>query len=358
MKSEDTKDQVNFSDEISLKELIINIKEWYSYLMSKWLLIVIFGLLGGILGYVYAYFKKPEYVAKTTFVLQESGSSTGALGGLASMVGIDVGGGEDGIFQGDNILELYKSRTMIEKALRNEIEYNGKKELLIDCYIDINNLREKWADKPELSTVQFNSNMPYTRLQDSIMGTVIKDINLNYLDVSKLDKKTSIIKAEVKAPDELFAKTFNNLIVKTVNDFYIQTRTKKSLQNVTILEQKVDSVRAVMNGAIYKSAEIADATPNLNPTRQTQRVAPMQRSQFSLESNRLILGELIKNLELSKIALSKETPLIQVVDEPVFPLEKQQLSKIKGLIIGGFLAGFLICLVLVVRRGIRMIIDN
>ena len=52
-------------------------------------------------------------------------------------------------------------------------------------------------------------------------------------------------------------------------------------------------------------------------------------------------------LELSKVTLRKETPLIQVIDRPILPLEKDKVSKLKSLILGGFLAGFLTVLYLV-----------
>ncbi|MGY0038978.1 hypothetical protein [Pedobacter sp. NJ-S-72] len=112
------------------------------------------------------------------------------------------------------------------------------------------------------------------------MGTIVIDINRNYLSVIKPDKKLSIIKAEVRAKDEFFAKSFDEQIVKNVNDFYVLTKTKKSVDNIAIMQHKVDSVQRVLNGYIYTAAAVADATPNLNITRQVQRIVPIQRSQF------------------------------------------------------------------------------
>ena len=122
------------NDEISLKELIQKLQGWYHYLLSKWKTIVLAGIIGGILGLTYAYLKKPMYTAETTFVLEEgeSGGSLGQYAGLASMVGIDLGGSGGGIFKGDNILELYKSRKMIQETLLSEGIFEGKKEKLID----------------------------------------------------------------------------------------------------------------------------------------------------------------------------------------------------------------------------------
>ena len=345
------------ADEISFKEILVKIRVWRKYILSKWIYILAFGILGGVAGYCYAIFKKPVYTAITTFVLEEGGSNSGTLGnlgGLASMAGINLGGGGGGLFQGDNLMELYKSRSMIEKTLFSEVSENGKNELLINKYIEFKKLRKSWKDKPNLQRITFNlrdeNAAKDRRLKDSIIGTIVNDIRINYLNVSMADKKTSIVNAVVKSEDEFFAKTFNDQIVKNVNDFYIQTRTKKSLDNVRILQEKVDSVRAVMNGSIHTAAKVADATPNLNPTRQIQRVEPVQRAQFSAETNKLILNELVKNLELSKMSLMKEAPLIQVIDQPVYPLDMDRLGKAKGIVIGAFVLSFLAILVLVFRK--------
>lgn len=358
MNTEDTR--LTSDDEISSHELFLKLKGAYLYLLSKWFVILLFFVLGSGLGFLYSYYKKPVYIAVTSFVLEDGGSGGGIggnLGGLASMVGIDVGGG-GGIFQGDNILELYKSRSMIEKALLSEIIFSGKKELLVDRYIQFNNLREKWKNDPNLKGIEFKAkastvpnenNMAVIRLRDSILGNIVNDIKLNNLNVSKADKKLSVIKAYVQFNDEFFAKAFNDQIVKTVNDFYVQTKTKKSLENVSIMQLKTDSVRAAMNGAIFSSASTLDATPNLNPTRQVLRVG-VQGAQLSAETNKAILAELVKNLELSKISLRKETPLIQVIDSPIFPLEKKSISAVKGLVFGAFFGVMLSCSLLLLIR--------
>jgi uncharacterized protein involved in exopolysaccharide biosynthesis len=51
--------------------------------------------------------------------------------------------------------------------------------------------------------------------------------------------------------------------------------------------------------------------------------------------------ELVKNLELSKITLLNKTPIINIIDEPILPLEEDKISKIVAGILGGFLGGFL-----------------
>jgi len=351
-------------DEITLKEVFLYSSKMFKYLRSKWITILIFGLFGAILGFTYSYLKDPIYKSTTTFVLEE-GEKSGGLGAyasVASMVGLNVGGDGGGIFQGDNILELYKSRTMIEKTLLTETIYNNKSLLLVDQYIEFNQLRKRWSENSKLANLRFSKNkyrssLSEKRLKDSILGVIVGDINNNYLLVSKPDKKLSIIKVEVRSKNEFFAKTFADEIVKNVNDFYVQTKTKKFQNNIGILQKKTDSVRKVLDRSIYSGASIVDETPNLNVTRQSQRTIPIQKSQFNAETNKAILSELVKNLELSKISLLKETPLIQVVDIPIYPLEKDRLGRLKGLVLGGILFGFLSVTYLVIKKILKVILN-
>ncbi|WP_316819818.1 Wzz/FepE/Etk N-terminal domain-containing protein [Pedobacter gandavensis] len=353
MNLEDVNNDPITSEDLSLRDIVFKTREWYKYLLSKWIFILLVAAIGALLGFAYASYKKPIYTATTTFVLEE-GDKPGGLGqyaGLASMAGIDLGGGGGGIFQGDNILELYKSRSMIQKTLLSVVPAGNKKELLIDKYIQFNKLRDKWKSN-DLKNISFSDTTNFTRLKDSVLREIIKDINRNYLFVSKPDKKLGIINVTVKSNNEWFAKTFTDQIVTNVNQFYVETKTKKSIQNIQILQHQTDSVRSIMNGAIFQSASVLDATPNLNPTRQTLR-APVQRSQFSAETNKAILGELVKNLELSKISLRKEMPLIQVIDKPILPLEEEKLGKLKGMVLGGFLSGFIVVFIIIVRKFVK-----
>ncbi len=344
----------SLNDEISFKDIILKFKGWWKFILSKWIIIVLASLFGGGLGFLYAYSDIPIYTASTTFVLEEDNSGGGGMlgqfGGLAGIAGIDLGSG-GGLFRGDNIIELYKSRNMVEKTLLSKVLINGKEQQLIEKYIEFNSLRKAWSNNKELKNIKFDvsTEKEFSRIQDSILGSTVKIINSNYLTVSRLDKKLSIINVEVRAADEVFAKVFNDQIVKTVNDFYVITKTKKSLENISILQHQTDSVRRELDGEIYSAAAIVDATPNLNSTRQVLR-SPAQKSQFNAEANKVILTHLIQNLELGKLSLRKEMPLIQIVDSPKYPLNKKKFGKARGLFLGGVLMGFLATMLLIIHR--------
>ncbi|MFT7073172.1 MAG: hypothetical protein ACJAX3_002164, partial [Patiriisocius sp.] len=52
-----------------------------------------------------------------------------------------------------------------------------------------------------------------------------------------------------------------------------------------------------------------------------------------------------------------ETPLIQIIDRPVLPFEKDKTSKIVGLILGSVIALFLILFFLMVKNIFKQIMS-
>lgn len=333
------------SDEISIREVILNIGEWFFYLRSKWLSIVLVGSLFATIGYIYATFQKQVYIAELTFALEEDKSSAGGLSsalGIANSLGIDLGGGSaGGAFSGSNLLELMKSRTLIEKALLNPIIVNGKKLSLADYYIQLARSKKRRGEKPVFQPIQFNvleDRSKFTLAQDSLLGTLYQQIvsNGGVLSVSQKDKKISIITIEVKSTDELFSKSFAETIARVVSDFYIDTKSKKAKLNYEILQKQTDSIRNELNAAITGVATANDNTYNLNPALNVHR-APSARRQIDVQANTAILTQLVANLEMAKVSLRRETPLIQIIDTPILPLRKDKPSKLRLLIIGGLL---------------------
>jgi hypothetical protein len=352
------------NDEISLKELLFKIKEWNAFFKSKWKTILIVGIIGALIGLTIALFEKPTYKAVLTFAMEEDkgsggGGLSGALG-LASSFGIDLGGaGGGGAFAASNLAELMKSRLLVEKVLLEPIVISGKTITLAEYYIQINELREGWEKNPSLKNIQFlpaadRSN--FTLDQDSILQKIHKSlIDKEHLSIMQKDKKVTILSIEVTSENELFSKIFCESIAKETSDFYIETKSKKSKINVNVLQRQVDSVRNELNGAIAGVANETDNVYNLNPAFNIKG-APSKKKQIDVQANTAILTNLVVQLELAKITLRKETPLIQLIDRPILPLQKEKFGKLKSIILGGFLSGFLYILYLIFGRLYRKMI--
>ncbi|MDB5141287.1 MAG: Chain length determinant protein [Mucilaginibacter sp.] len=358
MNQSDQQGPANNSGEISIQELFAKIRSSIKYIKSKWLVILIISTFGALLGLGYSIVNKPTYTAICTFVLEESkgGGGLGQYSGLASLAGIDIGGqGGGGIFQGDNILELYKSRTMIEKALLSYCNFNGKNELLINRFLDVYKLRDTLKENSQVSHIDFIGNPDnFNRRQDSIITALVDLFNAKVLDVSKPDKKLNIINVAVVTKDELFSKYFTDRLVQNVNDFYVQTKTKNAYQNVQILQRQVDSVKRILNYSITGVASAIDASPNANPQLSTLKVTSQKR-QIDVQTNTAVYGQIMQNLELAKISLRQQMPLIQVIDKPVLPLHIKKTSKLIGIITGFIIGLFFTVGLLVAKKIVTML---
>jgi hypothetical protein len=341
-------------EEVSLKELVENSKEWYVYFLSQWKIFVIVGVLGAVLGLTYSYIKKPVYTATLSFAMEDDkqgGGLSSALG-LASQFGLNLGGSGGGIFEGTNLIELFKSRSMVEQALMKPIVFKGKTISLAEMYIQNENWRDKWDKNPKFAKIQF---LPYTqrkyftRVHDSILGVIFENLSKNSLSVGQKDKKVDIITIDFSSKNEEFSKVFCETLAKEVGQFYVATKSKRARTNMEILERQTDSIRRELNNAISGVATANDNTFNLNPALNSRRV-PSARKQVDVQANTAILTELVKQTEIAKVTFRKETPLIQVLDRPILPLQIEKVGKTKGICLGLFLAEFVVVLGLILKK--------
>jgi hypothetical protein len=346
-------------DEITIKELVKKSKRLYHFLLSKWKTIVIAGLIGAFLGMGYSILKRPIYTASLTFAVEDDKSSgSGGVLSLASQFGISLGGTGGSIFEGSNLIELFKSRSMVEQTLMKPVVYQGDTISLAEMYIQNKNWRKGWNKEPKFAKIQFlpeTKRKYFTRVHDSIMGLIYDDVLKNYLFVGQKDKKISIITMEVASTNELFSKFFCENLAQQVGQFYVTTKSKKARTNMEILVRQTDSIRSELNGAISGLASANDNTFNLNPALNIRRV-PSARKQVDVQANTAILTELVKQTELAKVSVRRETPLIQVLDKPILPLKVERFGKIKGIIFGGLLGGFFGIVILIFRLKFRQVL--
>lgn len=348
------KNMATESDEILLKDVLKKVKEIANYLFSHWRIILIAGIIGGGLGIAYSCSKKPTYTATLSYVLEDENSG-GGLGGALSLAGtLGLGGGNNGggVFSGSNLTELFKSRNMVEKTLLTPVKVKEKEISLAEMYIQINKWRDGWNTKSNYSTIQFPPNSDrknFTRAQDSILGLIYNNLSKGSLSVEQKDKKTAITSIEVASGDELFSFYFCEALARQVGKFYVETKSKKARINMEILYKQTDSIRRELNSAIGGVAIANDNIFMLNPAHNIRR-APSSRRQVDVQTNTAILAELVKQSELARVTLRKETPLIQVIDKPILPLPKEKFGKTKGLLIGGFLAVLMATIFLLFKK--------
>jgi hypothetical protein len=327
-------------DEISLKELILKGKEWFTYLWGyKWR-IVIAGFLGGALGFAYAkYLTKPSYTSIVSFTMEQKNGSGGALGGLASSLGLgDIPtGSSSGMFGGENVLYLMKTNRIIHQSLK-ESQPELKGDNLLNVYL-VNHFEKPLKEKNITLFPKSVDSISFTRKQDSLLLLITKEIREAQVVAERLDKKTTIINLEVKDVNEQWAYLFSKALVKNAIDLYLEIKVGKLMRTELELTQKKDSIRGLLDGSITTLAFETDLNSHTPLMRYKTNQA---KKQIDVEVLKSMYANVIQNLEMTKFQRAQEEPIIEIIDEPILPLEKVQFGKLKGLLIGGFVTAELV----------------
>ncbi len=343
---------------LKAKDVIESIQVQLSYLKTRIKTILFVSVLGGVLGILVAILSTATYKAFSSFSLDEDKGSSGLAGylGVASQLGIDLGNSGGSVFTGENIIELLKSRRVVESALLVRMNNNVKANTLADYYLDVFKFREQ-LEKVGLQNISFNDRerVNFTRDQDSVLGLMYRSLVKNNISVNKVDKKLSIYHMEVVSTDEVFSKMFSDALLDEVTRFYVETKTKKARSTVSLLERKVDSVKTTYETALINGASFNDA--NRNIVKQIASTNSVKR-QLEIQMLATYYAELVKHLETAKLSLARETPYIQKVDTPTYPLEKKKFGKLKGGVLGMFVSGFLICLFFSIRLTYNRIVNE
>lgn len=306
---------------VALSHLLSEAKAMVSYWfgMRKLILIALFLVSGVVL--LYSFLQKQQYEATTSFILEEkSATGGGGLSGLASQFGFDLGGlGAGGsIFSGDNILDILRSRHIVEKVLLSKIDSSKGGQTLADLYIP--QLRK------DIPTVDYNNVVypkPLNRLQDSVLYLIYDKIVSKNLVVDRVNKKGSIIKVTVVSESELFSKIFSDRLVFETIKLYVDQKTSVSNRNIARLEARADSLLRVLNNKSYQSAslQILDANTAFRST-----AVPVELSQREKSISFALFSEVVKNLEASRMSLASQTPIINILDTAKYPLLNRKKS--------------------------------
>ena len=324
-------------------KIVATVKERYK-------LLLLVGCIGGLSGIAYTAIKHTKYHSQITFLVEESKAGGGLLSSLGSQIGIDISsmaGASNSVISGDNMLELLKSKSMMQEVLLTPFE-NDSNYVLADRYADVYGLRTKWAaDSKVGKVVLFKDAKIPARLRDSLLSEIIKRVYKKEFSVSKPDKKLGFFKVSVSSNDEKFSQYLSERIIKNATDFYVNNKVSRLKNNIARLEHRTDSIGRLLNQKTYASMSDMQLLLNLNPADVSAQGSAeiSQRDKMVLST---VYAELVKNLEISKTALVQETPTIQITDKPILPLENDELKWYEGLLIGFFAPIIFLFVILVI----------
>ena len=329
------------TEEATLKDVIIAIRDYSKELKKKFLYIFVVLLIFFILGLVYSSNQNKKYEAVLSFIVegQSEGSNLSSISGMASQFGFDLGGGSSSYFSQQNVIELLKSRKIIESTLSKKSTINNEEDVLLNHYISINNMIE---DSSMLS-------FPY-KSKDSITNIIWLQIINAKMDISYQNDDANILNLTYSSINSEFAKNFTELVVEEMSQMYSKYQTEKTRQSLKNLELRSDSIFRELKSSERSLARLKDR--NLRVINSSGRLNEIQYMRDVQVLNAIYL-ELIKNTELVKMNLLNETPIIQLIDVPVLPLKHNSRSNLFWAFIFSFLGFFMASFLIIVRKLIR-----
>ncbi len=325
-----------------LGSIWISALERISYLKVHVRFIFLTSIVCGLIGILFSFYKGTTYKAKASFVIEESKQSSGGIfSALAGQIGLDMSSinGSSGLLAGDNILELARSQSILREVLLTR--YPGDSTHSLAWYYSnrygFYNKFSKLTGKAD-----FFSSEGFSRIEDSLMKIILKRIRDKELSIYKPDRKLSVFNLEVTTKDEMLSSLINNRLINQVSNLYIKTKTKRLQANVDRLQQKADSISVLLNSRTYQAAtkNLLNANPAFKSNEVDYEISSREKGVLGV-----IYGDLAKSLDISKTALIQETPTIEMIDRPEFPLERNEIYWYVGLLYGisiGALIGIII----------------
>ncbi|MEZ4900821.1 MAG: hypothetical protein R2822_03240 [Spirosomataceae bacterium] len=273
--------------------------------------------------------KRVQYISKIVFSV--SGAASGQdMGGFGSLLGMGGNqGGDAGLFKGENLFYIIKTKPVLERVLLSPITLsNGKKELFVNYYLDSTFLRQdEWADfLPEWMDVRITHTRrdSMQRTERQVFDGVMNKIKDRELNVIQPDLKTAFYELTVSMENEMVSKTFSESLLKTVERFYQETQTRKSVEMKKILKDRVDSLARVLNRTEKSLARTTVInTEAVAPTAKVEE-GRLTRSTTFVSSLYLEASRSLENLQMSII---KESPLFTVIEPAILPLDTKLFTR-------------------------------
>ena len=293
---------------------------------GKWLILVS-AVVGSSLGFVGPLVSPSKYSAQLMLAVEEG--ETSGWQNLLAQFGLDVGGlNPGGIFEGESLVQLFETRYMVERTLLDPTVIQGDTVLLANYLYPYT----EWGKDSAFSNVRFSEDRSsFTPLQDSLLKELQEYVSKEILDVYKPDKKLSLIYVKSVHENKYFAQALTEAVVKNTTGYFIESITSKARVNLEVLQAQKDSAEVQLQSAIRRNARAQDYS--LNSIYQSSQVEKYA-SLVDLEIANALFVEISKNLTLAEIGLRKQTPLIQIVERPTFPLDKTGLEWWEWMLVG------------------------
>ena len=326
----------NNNDEIDLVELLKT--AWYGRKQ-----IIIISSIFILIGIVVAFLSPVVYTSSTIFINSQTESTgSSSLSGVASLVGINLGG----MSVGNEIPAGMYPR------IGESVEF---KRTLLETTIDEKNLIKLGGFLAEYNNIDRhpesdNKNEFFISKYENDLFNIIDEI----ISI-EVNEKGGFVSILTKMPkSEYAAKTCINareILQQTV----INNRIKSAKQKLLYSEKQLKSKRKEFEEIQNKLAYFNDSNLNLV---KSSIINERDKLEAEFQIINAVMVELSKQVEQRKLQVSEDMPVFSVIKEAVMPVNRSSPKRTLMVLIFGFIGFVLSAIYVVIKKPLTIIVNE
>ena len=324
----------NNSDEIDLIEVLKTV--WDG---RKQVIIISFVFV--LIGVAVALLSPVIYSSSTTFInSQTESNSPSGLSGVASLVGINLGGYSGSEIPPTIYPQIGESVEFKRSLLKSTVD--KEKQIKLESFL---------ADYNQIKTPESieNNKLFISEYEDKLFG-LTKDI----ISIS-VNQKDALVTISANMPKSEYAANVcinaREILQKTV----INNRIKSAEQKLDYSEKQLKSKRIEFEEIQNKLAYFNDSNLNLVTS---SIINERKKLEAEFEIINAVMIELSKQVEQRKLQVSEDTPVFSIIKEASMPVRRSSPKRTQIVLIFGFIGLIASSLYVLIKKPAQSIIKE
>lgn len=335
------------------EEESIDIMEYILKLWKKRKMIIIWCVVGAIIGLIAGFSIPKTYSASVTLAQEVEGkSSSSSLSSLASMVDINLSNNSLDAITADMYPEIVASTPFIYELFDLPVQFTRKDSVINTTLLDYMKEYQRspwWTPivKAPIKALDWCLSLLQPKEEEGSGDGALNPYNLPEKErkivkalseaiMVTVDKKTLKTNISLEMQDPLVVTDVVNAVVKNLSEYVSEYRTSKARQDAENLLEICEQRKAEYYAAQQAYATYMDA--NKNVTLQSA-LAERERLQQEMNLAYQVYSQVASNLEGARIAEQQAKPVVTIIKPAEVPYRKTAPSKAKMLVVFTFLAG-------------------
>ena len=328
------------------EEKVIDLLELARKLWNNKKFIIKVALISAIIGLIVAFSIPKEYTSSVSFTTKSNKSTSGNMGALASLAGINLNVQSSEDFSPELYPNIINSTSFVQGLLGMNVEDKSQKiDTTLYVYLKDKQKRAWWSyifKTPGLLLSFFKSDQdkehsgtmnPYFISNEEMQ--IVEALKNSYSITT--NKKIGLTTFEVTLQSPSISAFLADTITSYLQLYIIQERTKKSQTDLENSYKLYKQYKEDYNKSQQRLASFIDRNKNIisEAYRSNQR-------KLELEANLTydIYNQMAKQVQMDEIKVQDETPVFTIIQSPIEPLYPSKPNK-KGIFIGVLFFGFI-----------------